>query len=326
MILVFCELKDNAIRKSSLETLSEARRMANAAKLTVGALFVGPICCKSEAVAAEYGADVIIVVKGDNLNTYSSDNYAKAITEVVLTKRATIILGAATSTGRDLMPRVAARLNAGYAADVTNITIKDGKLQCVRPIYSGKVLATIAFQSNIQTATVRPNIFSATTDIKTVVMESPCSTVGTPMASVKEVVAKDGDKIDITEANIVIAGGRGLEAIDNLRILEELAEVLAGSVIGASRAAVDAGWGIPHSSQVGQTGKVVSPELYIACGISGAIQHVAGMSSSKMIVAINKDPEAPIFKIATHCIVGDVFEIVPELTKMIKATLAKKNN
>ena len=323
MILVFCELKDNVIRKSSLETLSEARRMADAAKLTVGALFVGEVCCGSE-MAAQYGADIILTVKSDNLNAYSSDNYAKAIAETIQTKGATVVLSAATSTGKDVMPRIAARLNAGYAADVTGLKIADGKLECVRPVYSGKAFATVTFRSNIQVATARPNTFTATINPRTVNAELLYSTIDEPMAAVKEIIAKSGDKVDITEASIIIAGGRGLEIGDNFKILEELANTLAGGVIGASRAAVDAGWGIPHSVQVGQTGKAVSPDIYIACGISGAIQHVAGMNSSKTIVAINKDPDAPIFKVATHCIVGNLLEVVPELTKAIRAINAKK--
>jgi electron transfer flavoprotein alpha subunit len=324
MILVFCELKDNTVRKSSLETLSEARRMADAAGLTVGALFVGETHCGPET-AAQYGADAIITVKNENLSAYSSDNYAKVIAETVQTKCATIVLSAATSIGKDMMPRVAARLSAGYAADVTSLAITDGKLECIRPVYSGKALATVKFQSNIQIATVRPNVFAATINPKTnVSTESLCSNVGSPMAVVSEVIAKGNTKMDITEASIIVSGGRGVENSDNFKLLEELADALAGGVVGASRAAVDAGWGIPHSSQVGQTGKAVSPDLYIACGISGAIQHVAGMSSSKTIVAINKDPEAPIFKVATHCIVGNLLDVVPELTRTIKAINAKK--
>lgn len=323
MILVFCELKDNTIRKSSLETLSEARRIADTANLTVGALFVGENQCGSE-MAAQYGADVILVAKGDNLSAYSSDSYAKAISNIVQTKSAKIVVSAATSIGKEVMPRVAARLDAGYAADTTSISIKDGKLECVRPIYSGKAFANVAFQSNIQVATVRPNVFTATISPKPINMETLCINLDNPMAVVKNIIAKDSNKIDITEANIIIAGGRGLESGDNFKILEELAEALVGGVIGASRAAVDAGWGISHSAQIGQTGKAVSPELYIACGISGAIQHVAGMSSSKTIVAINKDPDAPIFKVATHCIVGDILEVVPELTKAIKNLTATK--
>lgn len=327
MILVFCELKDNTIRKSSLETLSEARRMADAdGGLTVGALFVGETTCCGSQTAAQYGADVAIVVKSDNLNAYSSDNYARVIADTIQTKGATIVLSAATSIGKDIMPRVAARLNAGYAADVTGLAIVDSKLECVRPVYSGKAFATVKFQSSIQIATVRPNTFATAISPKTVNTESLCSDVNSPMAVISAIIAKSNDKIDITEATVIVSGGRGLEKSENFKILEELADALAGGVIGASRAAVDAGWGIPHSSQVGQTGKAVSPDLYIACGISGAIQHVAGMSGSKTIVAINKDPEAPIFKVATHCIIGDLLEVVPELTKAIKAINAKKNN
>jgi len=195
--------------------------------------------------------------------------------------------------------------------------MKDGKLQAVRPVYAGKAFATVDFDSAIQVATTRPNVFAVAQCPKAGAVENVPAATGFK-AIVKEILAKSGAKVDLTEADIIISGGRGMKEGANFKILEELAEALGG-VVGASRAAVDAGWGIPHSMQVGQTGKVVSPTLYIACGISGAIQHVAGMSSSKVIVAINKDPEAPIFKLATYGIVGDLFEVVPELTKAAKA-------
>ena len=322
MILVFCEVKDNTIRKPSLEVLSEARKLADTANLSVGALFICTNCCTAEAAikeAAQYGADTILTVKTTNLNTYSSDSYSKIVASIVRDKSVSILLSAATSTGKDLMPRVAARLNAGYAADVTAIDLIDGKLECLRPIYSSKVFATVTFQSPIQIATIRPNTLTASVNPKAGTVESIEIEVDTPMCIVKEVISREDGKIDITEATVIVAGGRGLEDVANLKLLEELADALPGGVIGASRAAVDAGWGIPHSSQVGQTGKAVSPNLYFACGISGAIQHVAGMSSSKTIVAINKDPDAPIFKVANYSIVGNLLEVLPALTKAIKA-------
>ena len=320
MILVFCELKDGKIRKPSLEALSEARRLADGGGLTVGALFVGASCAGA-AQAAEFGADSILTVEAPNLAAYSSDGYAQAIADAVKAKGATVLLAAATSAGKDVAPRAAARLNAGYTADVTELSLEAGRLKCLRPVYAGKALATSEFQSAVQVATTRPNVFTASPSPKAGVLESLPAPTGGFLAVVKELVAKAGGKLDVTEANIIVAGGRGMKEGANFQLLEELAEALGG-VVGASRAAVDAGWGIPHSIQVGQTGKVVSPTLYIACGISGAIQHVAGMSGSKVIVAINKDPEAPIFKLATYGIVGDLFEVVPELTKAARS-LAK---
>jgi len=317
MILVYCELKDGGIRKPSLEALSEARRLADGAGLAVGALFVGASCAGAEA-AAQYGADSILKVEAPSLAAYSSDGYAAAIADAVRAKGATVLLGAATSAGKDVLPRAAARLEAGYAADVTGLAMEDGRLVCTRPVYAGKAFAKEAFQSPVQVATTRPNVFAATVCAKAGAVEALPAPAGGFMAVVREILAKGGGKQDLTEANVIVSGGRGMKDGANFQLLEELADALGG-VVGASRAAVDAGWGIPHSIQVGQTGKVVSPTLYIACGISGAIQHVAGMSGSKVIVAINKDPEAPIFKQATYGIVGDLFEVVPELTRALKA-------
>jgi electron transfer flavoprotein alpha subunit len=317
MILVFCELKDGSIRKPSLEALSEARRLADAGGLTVGALFVGASCTGSEQ-AAQYGADCILQVEAPSLAAYSSDGYAQAIADAMQAKGATALLAAATSAGKDVAPRAAARMGAGYAGDVTGLSLVDGKLQTLRPVYAGKAFATTAFESPIQVATTRPNVFPVATSPKAGTVEHLPAPAGGFLAVVKEIVAKGGGKLDLSEANIIVAGGRGMKDGANFQLLEDLAEALGG-VVGASRAAVDAGWDIPHSIQVGQTGKVVSPTLYIACGISGAIQHVAGMSGSKVIVAINKDPEAPIFKLATYGIVGDLFEVVPELTKAARS-------
>ena len=316
MILVFCETKDGKIRKPSIEALCEARPLADASSLSLGALFVGASAAGAEE-AAQFGADTILKVEAPSLAAYSSDGYAQAIADAVKAKGATVLLAAATSVGKDVAPRAAARLGAGYTADVTGLSLAGARLQCLRPVYAGKAFATSEFQTEIQVASTRPNVFAVTENPKAGVLESLPAPAGGFLAVVKELVAKAGGKLDVTEANIIVAGGRGMKDGANFQILEELAEALGG-VVGASRAAVDAGWGIPHSIQVGQTGKVVSPTLYIACGISGAIQHVAGMSGSKVIVAINKDPEAPIFKLATYGIVGDLFEVVPELTKAAK--------
>ena len=317
MILVYCELKDGKVRKPSAEALSEARRLADEGSLALGALFVGASCQGAED-AAQYGADHILTVEGPSLAAYSSDGYAQAIADAVKAKGASILMAAATSVGKDVAPRVAARLGAGYSADVTGLSLEGGKLKSLRPVYAGKAFATYEFHSEIQVATTRPNVFTVSICPKAGALEALPAPAGGFLAVVKEIVAKGGGKVDISEANIIVAGGRGMKDGANFQLLEDLAEALGG-VVGASRAAVDAGWNIPHSMQVGQTGKVVSPTLYIACGISGAIQHVAGMSGSKVIVAINKDPEAPIFKLATYGIVGDLFEVVPELTKAAKA-------
>ena len=317
MIVVFCELKDGKIRKPSLEALSEARRLADASGKQVGAIFAGSNLTGAEEAAA-FGADAILKAEGLGLAAYSSDSYAQVLVDAVKAKGASVFLAAATSTGKDLAPRVAASLGAGYTADVTGLSMKDSKLQALRPVYAGKAFATVDFESAVQVATTRPNVFAVTRSAKAGAVENLPAPANGFKAVVKEILAKAGTKLDLTEADIIVSGGRGLKEGPNFKVLEDLADALGG-VVGASRAAVDAGWDIPHSMQVGQTGKVVSPSLYIACGISGAIQHVAGMSSSKYIVAINKDPEAPIFKLANYGIVGDLFEVVPELTKAAKA-------
>ena len=322
MIIVYCELKDGNIRKPSQEALSEARRLADgaglgAAGLGVAALFVGASCSGAEQ-AAQYGADTILKVEAPSLAAYSSDGFAQAIADAVTAKGATVLLGAATAAGKDVLPRAAARLQAGYAADVTGLSMEGGRLACRRPVYAGKAFSVAAIQSAVQVASTRPNVFSARIAARPGTVESLAAPAGGFKAVVKEILAKGGGKPDLTEADVVVSGGRGMKDGANFKLLEELADVLGG-VVGASRPAVDAGWGIPHSMQVGQTGKVVSPTLYIACGISGAIQHVAGMGGSKVIVAINKDPEAAIFKVATYGIVGDLFEVLPELTRAARS-------
>ncbi|WP_306589779.1 electron transfer flavoprotein subunit alpha/FixB family protein [Geothrix sp. 21YS21S-4] len=316
MILVFCELKDGQIRKPSLEALSEGRRLADASGRQLGALFVGASAAGS-AAAAQYGADAILTAEAPALASYSSDAFAAVLADAVKAKGATVLLAAATAVGKDVAPRAAARLGAGYASDVTGLSMVDGKLQAVRPVYAGKAFATTSFASAVQVATTRPNVFPAAEKAGAGATEALSVPAGDFKSVVKEILAKASGKVDLSEANVIVSGGRGMKDGANFKILEELADALGG-VVGASRAAVDAGWGLPHSMQVGQTGKVVSPTLYIACGISGAIQHIAGMSGSKYIVAINKDPEAPIFKLANYGIVGDLFEVVPELTKAAK--------
>ncbi len=317
MILVFCELKDGKIRKPSTEALSAGRRLADASGQPLGALFAGASCAGA-AEAAKYGADVILTAEGATLGSYSSDAYAQLVADAVKAKGATVLLAGATAMGKDVAPRAAARMGAGYASDVTGLSMVEGKLQAVRPVYAGKAFATITFTSAVQVASTRPNVFPVVEKAGPGAVESVPAPAGDFKSVVKEILAKAGGKVDLTEANVIISGGRGMKNGDNFKILEELADALGG-VVGASRAAVDADWGLPHSMQVGQTGKVVSPTLYIACGISGAIQHLAGMSGSKFIVAINKDPEAPIFKVASYGIVGDLFDVVPELTKAAKA-------
>ena len=243
MILVFCELKDGKIRKPSLEALSEARRLADAAGKQVGAIFAGGSTLGAEE-AASYGADVILKAEGPSLAAYSSDGYARILADAVTAKGASVLLAAATSTGKDVAPRVAARLGAGYAADVTGLAMKDGKLQAQRPVYAGKAFATVEFKSAIQVATTRPNVFPVAPCPKAGATEALSAGAADFKAVVQEILAKAGGKVDLTEADIIVSGGRGLKEGANFKLLEDLADALGG-VVGASRAAVDAGWASP---------------------------------------------------------------------------------
>ncbi|WP_005037286.1 electron transfer flavoprotein subunit alpha/FixB family protein [Holophaga foetida] len=312
MILVFCELKEGKLRKPSAEALSEARRLADAAGVRVGAIVAGADCSGAED-AARYGADLILKAEAPSLAAYSSDGFTTLLAEAVQAKGASVFLASATALGRDMAPRLAARLGVGYAADVTGLGLMEGRLRALRPLYAGKALATCDFATPVQVATTRPNVFPVTESPRAPALEALPAPLSDFKAVVKELLAKAGGRTELAEAEIIVAGGRGMKDGANFKLLEDLAEALGG-VVGASRAAVDAGWGLPHAMQVGQTGKVVSPSLYIACGISGTVQHVAGMGGSRVIVAINKDPEAPIFKLASYGIVGDLFEVVPMLT------------
>jgi electron transfer flavoprotein alpha subunit len=320
MFLVFCELKDGQVRLPSLEALGAARRLADSSGAQVGAVFVGAGLDGADA-AAEYGADTIFKAEGPSLASYSSDGYARILADLVREGGHTVLLAAATAVGKEVAPRVAARLGAGYAAEVTALSMADGRLQAIRPMYAGKALSTVQFATPVQVATTRPKAFQARKDPRPAAGAALAVPTDGFHAVVKAILARPTGAADLTEADIVVSGGRGMKDGKNFGILQELADAVGGA-LGASRAAVDAGWGIPHSLQVGQTGKVVSPDLYIACGISGAIQHVAGMSTARCIVAINKDPEAPIFKMADYGLVGDLFEVVPALTRALKARKA----
>jgi electron transfer flavoprotein alpha subunit len=318
-ILVFIEERDGKVKKTSLEALYAARKLADQLKEPVVALRIGT--GEASANLAHYGADKILNAQHELLSSYSTEGYCAAVVQAAQKTEPRFILGTAGFMGRDLLPRVAARLRVGLAQDCIEIRIVEGQqLECVRPIYAGKAYARVRPTMIPAMATLRPNVFSlgAADTSRTAQVETftPELNAGQIHASVKEIKASAGQKVELTEANIIVSGGRGMKGPENFPIVEQLADALGGA-LGASRAAVDAGW-IDHQHQVGQTGKTVSPTLYIACGISGAIQHLAGMSSSKYIVAINKDPEAPIFSVADYGIVGDLFAVVPALTQAVK--------
>ena len=271
----------------------------------------------------KYGADNVILADEPSLALYHPDYYRQIALQAIKKLNPSIILAAATSTGKDLAPRLAIHLDTAVASECTQLELENGKLIATRPAFAGKVLLRVKVNSSPSIATLRPNVFTAKEVVsgkKLTVEQIQFDRPDSKMV-VKEFVTQGAKKLDLTEASVIVSGGRGMGGPQNYTILEDLAAVMGG-VVGASRASVDAGWR-PHSDQVGQTGRTVSPTLYIACGISGAIQHRVGMINSKVIVAINKDPEAPIFGFADYGIVGDVFEVVPALTREMKAFYGK---
>jgi electron transfer flavoprotein alpha subunit len=316
-ILVFVEQREGEVRKASLQALSEAKRQVGAGG-AVTAVLPGSGVGDAAAGLGAWGAEKVFVADDANLGLYSAEGYAEAVVKAVEKAQPSAVFFAGTAMGRDLAPRVAARLGVGAIADAVGLTLDGETFSVRRPVYSGKAFATATTAGKMpQVISLRPNVFAAEElggagDV--VALDGLALSI---RAVVKELAAAAGGELDVAEADIIVSGGRGIKGPENFALIKELADAVGGAV-GASRAAVDAGW-IEHSHQVGQTGKVVSPSLYIACGISGAIQHLAGMSSSKVIVAINKDPDAPIFKIADYGVVGDLFDVIPPMVEAIKA-------
>jgi electron transfer flavoprotein alpha subunit len=316
-ILVFAEQREGKVKRVALEALGAARKLRPDA--AVEAVLIGNGVASQAAVLASAGADKVHLVEDARFACYSSEGYASTLAEIAKQRTPSAILMGATAMGKDLGPKLAARLQSPFFGDCTQLSMDEGgKLSAVRPMYAGKILAHVqSGDATCPVVTLRPNLFDpASKSDGAPVVERGTPPLSAFLAVVKEVQALAASKVELTEARIIVSGGRGLRAPENFKLVEDLAEAL-GAAVGASRAAVDAGWK-PHGYQVGLTGKTVSPLLYIACGISGAIQHQAGMSSAKYIVAINKDPNAPIFKIANYGIVGDLFEILPRLTAAIK--------
>ena len=296
--------------------LAEARRLAQAkGSDRVGVIVLGALAAGEADRLAQQGADAVYQVDGAALSAYAPEAYAEGVRLAVEKAKPDVLFIGATAHGKDLAPRVAARLRVGLASDCVGFEWKDG-LIARRPIFAGKALARVGFSSaRPQVASIRPNTFTPTAadaSRKATVEAIPLAEVKV-RARVTGFEKSEGETLDLTEANIIVSGGRAMQGPENFELLRQLCRVL-GATLGASRAAVDAGW-IDHSHQVGQTGKVVNPSVYFAIGISGAIQHMAGMSSSKTIVAINKDKDAPIFKIASFGIVGDLYQVVPALTE-----------
>ena len=313
-VFVITEQRDGVFRKVSFEAVSEGRRIADGLGSDLSTIVIGS---GVEGIAGElgkYGPDKILVADDPALADYTTDGYTNVIADIIQSSDPAVILIGATAQGKDLSARLAARLDAGLAMDCTAIKLDNGKLTCTRPMFGGKIFANVEIEGSVQIIAIRPNVMDIAETAKDCAVEKPAVQVGDVKTSVVERSMDTGDKIELTEADIVVSGGRGTGG--EFAAVEQLASALGGAV-GASRSAVDEGWR-PHSDQVGQTGKVVSPVLYVACGISGAIQHLAGMSTSKYIVAINKDPEAPIFSKADLGIVGDLFEVVPAVAEEVK--------
>ncbi|HUT07744.1 MAG TPA: electron transfer flavoprotein subunit alpha/FixB family protein [Candidatus Latescibacteria bacterium] len=325
MIAVFMEKRDGKIKKSSLEALSEAKRRAGEMGVETAAVLVGDAVADLVPSTFALGAAKAYVIENIIFADYSSQAYALALAEFVREAKPAALFFAATAMGRDLSPRVAARLGVGLASDCVKIAVKAGALEFTRPIYAGKAFLSLTLRSTPKMATLRPNVFplgEAVAGAGEVVKMDVTVPDGTVKGRVTEVIKEESAEVDVTEADVIISGGRGLKGPENFALLRDLAAVFPRAAVGASRSAVDSGW-IGHSHQVGQTGKTVSPNLYFAVGISGAIQHLAGMSSSKVIVAVNKDAEAPIFKVADYGILGDLFEVVPRLKDELKKALAE---
>jgi len=319
-ILVVGEVKNGELRHTSLEILTAARSIAEGGDSTVAACVVGSGLDAAAGELAAHGVEVL-VADDASYETYSSEGYTEVLVKLAQSKSFDVVLFADTSFGKDLAPAVATQLEAALATDVVQIKAAEGSaLHVVHPMYSGKVNAEFEMSADrTKVLTVRPHTFAAATKNGSGgnVQKVASSVEKAIRAVVKEVVSTSTGMVELTDADVVVSGGRSLKSEDNFKLMYELAEVLGGAV-GASRAAVDAGYQ-PHSSQVGQTGKVVNPSLYFACGISGAIQHLVGMRTAKVIVAINKDANAPIFQNADYGIVGDLFEVVPILTEECKA-------
>jgi electron transfer flavoprotein alpha subunit len=319
--MVIAEQREGEIRKVSFEVVSEGKRLAEKLGQKITAVLIGSNVKDKAASLGHYGADKVIVADDPRLKHYTAGAYVSLVADMVKANEPAVLIMGASVQGKDFAGRLAARLGVGMAQDCTAFELEGGNLVATRPVYAGKAYAKVTFSDNRpHIATARPNVMAMNQPDTSKSAEIVDAAVNLDDAAIKtkvvDVIKDAGGRVDLTEADKIVSGGRGMKGPEGYKVLEDLADALGASV-GASRSAVDAGWR-PHADQVGQTGKVVSPNLYIACGISGAIQHLAGMSTSKVIVAINKDPEAPIFQRADYGVVDDLFKVVPALTEAIK--------
>jgi electron transfer flavoprotein alpha subunit len=314
-ILAVLEQREGKLKKSASEVVTAAKKLASDLNITAEALVIGNNISNIQDIA-QYGIDKVFVYKNPDLENYSPSAYSKLISEHIKSSGIDIVIIANSSLGLDLAPRIAVQTESGILTDCIDLKVSDGKINAVRPVYAGKAMLTASLTSEKKIFSIRPNVFKPQ-PVNGNNLEIEEKSVTDPDLSTRVTSFKKSEgKLDVAEADIIVSGGRGLKGPENFHLVESSLKNL-GAAVGASRAVVDAGWR-PHREQVGQTGKTVSPTLYIACGISGAVQHLAGMSTSKYIVAINKDKDAPIFSIADYGIAGDIFEILPALTEEIK--------
>lgn len=318
-ILLYLEQADGTLKRPSYEIITAAKKLAASSSATItGILINGDEA--SAKTAGDYGLEEVLMVKSGALDKYSSTGTAKVIAQAAKAEGADCVLFPANAAGLELGPRVSVKLEAGYISDCISLEFADGNVTAGKPVYAGKAMIKAKVDTENKVFSLRPNVFTAVKaeapasvnlkDFAADVSADDCKAVVTSLI-------KNEGKLDVLEADKVVSGGRGVKAPENFNIIEDLAGVLDAAV-GASRAVVDAGWR-PHAEQVGQTGKTVSPTMYVACAISGAIQHLAGMSSSKIIVAVNKDKDAPIFKVTDYGIIGDIFDVLPKLTEQLKS-------
>ena len=314
-VLVFVEQREGLLKSTAFEAVTLGKDIISSIGGDLNAVLIGSDVAGIIPEISEQGLDKVYIADDEELKFYDGGRYAGIIEEAVNKADPAVIIIVASSMGKDIAPRLASALGAGVATECTAVEVDGGRIIATRPVYAGKALVKLKFKSELQILTIRPNVFPVSRQEPNApeVIKLEASERKEPVKGVEHVKS---ERPELTEASIIVSGGRGMGGPENFHLTEELADEL-GAAVGASRAVVDAGWR-PHSEQVGQTGKTVSPNLYIACGISGAIQHLAGMLSSKNIVAINKDPDAPIFKVATYGIVGDLFEVIPRMVEEVR--------
>jgi electron transfer flavoprotein alpha subunit len=326
-VFAFVESRGNDVRKVGLEAITAARMLADkSGGGEVHALLLGPPGISGKAgQLGQYGADLIVVVEHAALGNYNPEVCTATAAERIKTGGYRAAIFSTSAQGRDLAPRVAARLGVGVVTDVVAFELEGDTVVVRHPMNIGKVIATIAISATPAVLAMRPNVINPAQNPKAGRIENAQPAIDPSGTRVKVIETRrgGGGKLDLAEATVVIAGGRGLKTAENFKLIEDLASAFGNAAVGATRAVTDDGWR-PHSDQIGQTGRLVSPELYIAVGISGAVQHLAGMRTSKTIVAVNKDKDAPIFKVADYGIVGDVFEVIPALTEAVRE--AKKHH